>query len=876
VLTQQNSATFGVQGKTNVLGDYRPNSIAGSIWTDVSGNNNNLTLGTGACAAGATPTVNALSAGGGATFLGTSSQCIVLPAAFNSAFAFEIYYQKSDPGNNPTIPQESLLAGTASPANTLAIAIFQGGSNLPHHTNMTLQAAPVGGAATSTTIGTGTYGTQLITYVLDTTNDQFYTNGRRLTNIAGSVTLSEGHTQGNNTGGVYQLGGSSLLSYWFTGTILGFRVLSIEPTVTQQQADWNAYQFIMSQNGTPPAGIVVSGASNFIIGGGDSNNIGTAVRIPPSAVWGLNGQYIVENQGVSGTHTQGFAQDCRVIYQNLKHENGGKNVLLYNGAINDISPGIGNQTPLQAFNYTVNFGLCMQQQGWFFIPETLPSNQSAAVDALRDTYNTYLRTQGPNIFPAVADIAAIVNVGKDGQFSNATYFQGDTIHFTLLSINQYIGPAQAFAVNRFFGNNSFSNANTAKVGAAFAPFEIIPNNTMCVGGSGANPTCLFNVPNLAGTTLIDLVTWQNAVTTLTSAADTCGNTYTKVTAAAISGIAGTVHMQMLVSTNAVACGANTVTLTMSDGNATFIQQQMREIYGIISAGAVDVADAGNSGGTNAVTSNSITTTLPNEFLIHYIELLAGNTNASADFTPGVADTLFGLDGENQLGGNQEMQSMAWRITGAAGAQTSTSTIHVANSTNAGWADGIVAFKAGTSQPATYPMRASETYLNCDPTGGNITINLPDATYVTPGNVYIRNVSLTSTNSCTIAGINSETINGAASTVLPGGGIITLTAVLVSAQAAGANWTSTLSGSRVVSHTGGGYAFQQIVSDTGTLAGGTLAVTFTNAFSAATAYICSVTDTTTPANAVTITYTSASVVTFTGTGVDAIKYSCVGH
>ena len=81
---------------------------------------------------------------------------------------------------------------------------------------------------------------------------------------------------------------------------------------------------------------------------------------------------------------------------------------------------------------------------------------------------------------------------------------------------------------------------------------------------------------------------------------------------------------------------------------------------------------------------------------------------------------------------------------------------------------------------------------------------------------------------------------------------------------------------IQSHLGVAYTTGEIVSDTGTLAGGTLAVTFTNAFSAATAYICTVTDTTTPANAVTVTYTSASVVTFAGTGVDNIKYQCTGH
>lgn len=69
-----------------------------------------------------------------------------------------------------------------------------------------------------------------------------------------------------------------------------------------------------------------------------------------------------------------------------------------------------------------------------------------------------------------------------------------------------------------------------------------------------------------------------------------------------------------------------------------------------------------------------------------------------------------------------------------------------------------------------------------------------------------------------------------------------------------------------------------VETTGTLSGGTLAVTFSgnDVWTSGTTYSCNGSDQTTVTNAVSFTYTSATAMTITGTGSDVIRYQCWGY
>ena len=80
------------------------------------------------------------------------------------------------------------------------------------------------------------------------------------------------------------------------------------------------------------------------------------------------------------------------------------------------------------------------------------------------------------------------------------------------------------------------------------------------------------------------------------------------------------------------------------------------------------------------------------------------------------------------------------------------------------------------------------------------------------------------------------------------------------------------------HTGTVLSASHTVQDTGTLSGGTLAVTLSGlaVFTSNATYNCKATDRTTPANSVLPTLTSGTSITFNGTSTDAFNYTCWGN
>lgn len=82
---------------------------------------------------------------------------------------------------------------------------------------------------------------------------------------------------------------------------------------------------------------------------------------------------------------------------------------------------------------------------------------------------------------------------------------------------------------------------------------------------------------------------------------------------------------------------------------------------------------------------------------------------------------------------------------------------------------------------------------------------------------------------------------------------------------------------VYNHSGSQSIAAHAVTDTGTLSGGTLTVTFAGSavFSSSTSYHCTANDAT-GTNIVRVTNTSGTVVVFTGTSTDSFGYNCIGN
>lgn len=104
-----------------------------------------------------------------------------------------------------------------------------------------------------------------------------------------------------------------------------------------------------------------------------------------------------------------------------------------------------------------------------------------------------------------------------------------------------------------------------------------------------------------------------------------------------------------------------------------------------------------------------------------------------------------------------------------------------------------------------------------------------------------------------------------------------TGVLLSNSTGVTTWTDPNSLVPSYNHTGSLLTGVHIVQDSGTMTGGTLAVTLTSSavFTSSSSYVCSANDVT-AANPVQITYASGSSVSFIGTSGDVVRYQCRGN
>jgi len=80
-------------------------------------------------------------------------------------------------------------------------------------------------------------------------------------------------------------------------------------------------------------------------------------------------------------------------------------------------------------------------------------------DSEKNAFNALLRAGWSEFADGFADCAADLNIGADGASTNLAYFV-DGIHPTTLAQQDDIAPIIQRAINRLFGNNDFSSANT--------------------------------------------------------------------------------------------------------------------------------------------------------------------------------------------------------------------------------------------------------------------------------------------------------------------------------------------------------------------------------------------------------------------------------
>lgn len=91
----------------------------------------------------------------------------------------------------------------------------------------------------------------------------------------------------------------------------------------------------------------------------------------------------------------------------------------------------------------------LQLLGWWVIVVTLQSNGYA--ELARIACNDIVRKAWPRFADEIADIGSDANLGASGAYSNGTYFNADTIHFTDAG-DAVAGPIEQAAIERLVGS----------------------------------------------------------------------------------------------------------------------------------------------------------------------------------------------------------------------------------------------------------------------------------------------------------------------------------------------------------------------------------------------------------------------------------------
>jgi lysophospholipase L1-like esterase len=120
----------------------------------------------------------------------------------------------------------------------------------------------------------------------------------------------------------------------------------------------------------------------------------------------------------------------------------GLNIVTVLGGTDDCIQGDSAST---AWSNLASIAAAAHSAGFKAIVMTLPSLNG--YNTCRDALNTLIYANWSGTFDALADIAGNANLGADGAYSNATYFNADGIHPTTLSEQTIMAPLEQTQIN---------------------------------------------------------------------------------------------------------------------------------------------------------------------------------------------------------------------------------------------------------------------------------------------------------------------------------------------------------------------------------------------------------------------------------------------
>lgn len=199
-------------------------------------------------------------------------------------------------------------------------------------------------------------------------------------------------------------------------------------------------------------------------------------------------------------------------------------------------------------------------------------------------------------------------------------------------------------------------------------------------GSSASTTLALSAINLASGNFVCATFKSEGGVTLSSVADTAGNTYTLLTGTTYA--VGDAALTGAYAMNTASHATNVVTGTFS-GSASWRQGGCIQYSGVATTSALDVQGYNSATSGTAVSSGAVTTTQNDEVCVGFVGSYTGETYSSRLINGAAANT---------------------RVTGSdfamwdtiVSATFSSGTAAVTQSASSHWACGIATFKAAAS------------------------------------------------------------------------------------------------------------------------------------------------------------------------------------
>ncbi|MGD0443021.1 MAG: SGNH/GDSL hydrolase family protein [Edaphobacter sp.] len=515
---------FGFLGSAPIAGataDYNFLQGSGTTLTDISGNGNNATLGSGAQAPTWTPN--------GLQFV--NQENVSLPATLNSSktFFLGVYLSPiTDDSNTAVINGNVIPAFVSSSLDFVGTNLlywqFNGNAGIDSYASTGIFSPSIGvNNSRVTSVPNLISGFHVLTYVLGAGSgslDHIYIDGMEATYSL------QGASGGFQTSGNLFLGSSGTPSFagsGLFGTIYRFAAMATN-TLTSSQilAISGQIRAEIASRGVDvtPKPVVQTKPMLFAIGDsitcGFNGSVCNGVT-PWTSSLSLTNQpvYTIQNEGIPGITLRAVLGSEPNRVAPACSSNAGSPVAvvllgtndiatLHDGGANTASTITSTMSTLGSEVQVLKGAGCRVFVGTM-LSRTGNDEFGTSLDADKDTYDSLILTTAKGVgADGVIDFAANPSLGADGANSNSTFFQADHIHPTAAG-QLLLAAAASNELNYYFG---FNQANphvvtaasyTMLAGDGYITSNPVANQTLtlpdCTGQSGA----VYTVTNLQST-----------------------------------------------------------------------------------------------------------------------------------------------------------------------------------------------------------------------------------------------------------------------------------------------------------------------------------------------------------------------------------------